>query len=92
MGKLYVNQREVDLVSRSITNLMMLCWQNRYVDLFIIQILYFIRCFSQNISQVVQYLMPKKKIIKLLCLEEHEKGSFDGGEMESWGWKGHSGF
>ena len=57
IGKLYVNQSKMDLVLRSLTNSMMLCWQSRNEDLFMIQILYFIVRLSQNISQMVQYLM-----------------------------------
>ena len=66
IGKLYINQSKVDFVLRSLTNSMMLCWQSKCEDLLMIQILYFIVCLSQNISQMVQYLMQKNHWASML--------------------------
>ena len=85
IGKYYVNPKEkVDWVLRCLQSSMMLCWQNRYGDLFMIQTHYFIVFLSQNTFQMVPSLMQNN--LRALWLEKYikcEKGNFYGCEMES---------
>ena len=85
IGKYYVNPREkADWVLRSLQSSMMLCLQNRYGDLFMIQTHYFIVFVSQNTFQMVPSLMQNN--LWALWLEKYikcEKGNFHGCEMES---------